>query len=109
MRQATAAALTVLLAAMSNGTLMLACPQKQAPQCHRHQERTHPHCPFTPRAEQCPLLNDDLVPGEYTAKVSMEPALFSFALAPAAEIRAVDTDDWHHSKDLHIRLRVLRI
>lgn len=109
MRQAIAAMLTVLLAALSNGTLMLACPQTSAPSCHRQQERTHPHCPFTPRAEQCPLLNDDLVPGEYAAKVSTEPTKLSFELAPAAEVHAVDVSDWHHTQDLHLRLRVLRI
>lgn len=109
MRQAIAATLTVLLAALSNGTLMLACPQTLTPSCHRQQERTHPHCPYTPRAEQCPLLNDDLVPGEYSGKVSTEPTRFSFTLTPAAEVRAVDTADWHRTQDLHIRIRVLRI
>ncbi|MBM3766796.1 MAG: hypothetical protein FJW32_15515 [Acidobacteria bacterium] len=109
MRQAIAAILTVLLAALSNGTLMLACPQTSAPSCHRSQERTHPHCPFTPRAEQCPLLNDDLVPGEYAAKVSTEPTRFSFTFVPEADVRAVEVAGWHHSQDLHIRIRVLRI
>lgn len=109
MRQAIAAMVAVLLAALSNGTLMLACPQTQTPQCHRQQERTHPHCPYTPRAEQCPLLNDELVPGEYAAKVSTEPANFSFNLAPEVEVHAVDVADWHHAQDLHMRIRVLRI
>lgn len=109
MRQAIAAMLTVLLAALSNGTLMLACPQASTPSCHRQKERTHPHCPYTPRAEQCPLLNDDLVPGEYATKVFTEPTQFSFALAPAVEVHAVDVADWHHAQDLHIRIRVLRI
>jgi len=108
MRKAITALLALLLAALSNGTLMLACPQKQAPQCHR-QERTHPHCPFSTRVEQCPLLNDDLAPGEHVAKVAVAPATSTVALAEATKVPFLSAADWQHSQDLHIRIRVLRI
>ncbi|MFN0104283.1 MAG: hypothetical protein ACKV2U_19630 [Bryobacteraceae bacterium] len=115
-RTFSAALLSLLLALVFDGALLLACPASfgsaAASDCQSC-PRKKSHCPIAPDLRQCPLVESDRLSGETAAKVpgpdlTAKPVIAEFPPSALAALAPV-ADDWHHAAGLHIRIRVLRI
>jgi hypothetical protein len=119
-RAALASALSAVLVLLVSGVALLECPFltaeaiAQTSHCPRPGESNHPpQCPYSPSLETCPYYLSDGKLNFVEARVEfVVPAVVGVLPdleAPAADSRTLVPLRRINDRDLHTRLRVLRI
>jgi hypothetical protein len=120
MRAALAVGLSLVLMLLVSGIALLACPfltaevATQTSHCPRPEESNHPpQCPYAPTLETCPYFVDDgelnFVEARFEAVVPAAVGFVPEVEAPATDFLPPESSYETNDRDLHIRLRVLRI
>ncbi len=119
-RDALAVVLSLVLMLLVSGVALLECPfltaeaATQTSHCPRPEESNHPpQCPYAPTLETCPYFWDDgklnVVEVRFEAVVPVAVGYLPELEAPVTDFRPLDDSREINDRDLHIRLRVLRI
>lgn len=110
MKRVISVLLTLVLMAVFDGTLLLACPSITKA-CNHCPAKSKPvHCPYRPSFDRCPLLDGEQFPGVMAAPPAIDqPAKAEWLpVVGYHSAQALETPDWHHAQGLHLRLRVFR-
>ena len=119
-RMALAIGLSAVLLLLISGVALLECPfltaeaTARTSHCPRPEESNHPpQCPYAPSLETCPyFLSDgklDFAEARIQAVVPPAVEVLPDLGAPATDARPIIPSGRIDDRDLHIRLRVLRI
>lgn len=115
-----ASALSALLLLLVSGVALLECPfltaeaPAQTSHCPRPEESNHPpQCPYAPGLETCPYYLSDgklnFVEARVEAAVPAAVGALPDLEAPATDSRPLAPSRRVNDRDLHTRLRVLRV